>query len=292
MTLRDVRRLAFSGALMLSFVACADLIGLQAPKEGDLGPDGMGGGSGGAHASGGDNASGGDDGAGGTSASGGASSGGETSSGGDSSSGGAGTGGVGTGGAGSGGAGTGGAGTGGAGTGGAGTGGGGSGEFTMTTTAWTSGDPIPEGHTCADPQSRGQNGWGAAPDLMIANPPEGTMSYAFFMIDITLADQGNVNGNHSGAWNIPTTITSLAEGWGLADLDGAAGINGGYLGPCPNMSAATSNNDTYHLILLAMPEASYTGTGTGTAGVRDTYADLKAQALEEIFIEGTSDAVN
>jgi len=236
-------------------------------------------------------------GAGGTStggtASGGTASGGTASGG--TSTGGTSSGGAGTGGAGTGGAGTGGAGTSGAGTGGAGTGGSGSGDFTMTTTAWTSGDPIPEGHTCADPASRGQNGWGAAPDLMIANPPEGTMSYAFFMIDMTLAvdkQPPDVNGNHSGAWNIPTTITSLEEGWTLADLDGATGINGGYLGPCPNMSSATSNNDTYHLILLAMPEASYTGTGTGTAGVRDTYADLKAQALEEIFIEGTSNAVN
>ena len=119
------------------------------------------------------------------------------------------------------------------------------------------------------------------------------MSYAFFVIDMTLTgkEPPDVNGNHSAAWNIPTTITSLEEGWGLADLDGAEGINGGYLGPCPNL-VTQGNTDTYHLILLAMPEASYDLNYTMPAGVRDAYAELSAKALEEVFIEGTSDAVN
>ena len=117
------------------------------------------------------------------------------------------------------------------------------------------------------------------------------MSFAFFMIDETLTTKTppDVNGNHSGAWNIPTTITELPEGFTPADLSGATAINGAYLGPCPNL-VTQGNTDTYNLILLALPEASYTINGTGTEVVRDAYATLKAEALGEAILSGTSDA--
>lgn len=135
--------------------------------------------------------------------------------------------------------------------------------------------------------------WGQAPSLKWENPPEGTMSYAFFMIDETLTTKQppDVNGNHSAVWNIPTTVSELPMGWTIAaNLSGATGINGGYLGPCPNL-ITQGNTDKYNLILLALPEASYTVTGNGTAGVRDAYAMLKAEALGEAILSGTSDAV-
>jgi phosphatidylethanolamine-binding protein (PEBP) family uncharacterized protein len=127
--------------------------------------------------------------------------------------------------------------------------------------------------------------WGVAPSFKWENPPAGTMSYAFFMIDwtLTMGASPSVNGNHSGAWNIPTTLTSLAKGWDVAALGASAkAINGGYLGPCP-----PSGTDTYHMIIMALPMASYTINGTGTAGVKSAYEMLKGVALGTAEITGT-----
>ncbi len=228
---------------------------------------------------------------GGASASGGSASGGASSGG--TASGGAATGGANSGGANSGGAATGGetAAGGADAAGGAATGGTSGGEFTLTSAEFEDGEEIPAAHTCEG--GGGQMNWGQAPSLKWENPPEGTMSYAFFMIDETLTTKQppDVNGNHSAAWNIPTTITELPLGWTpTADLPGAMAINGGYLGPCPNL-ITQGNTDKYNLILLALPEASYTVTGNGTAGVRDAYAMLKAEALGEAILSGTSGAV-
>jgi phosphatidylethanolamine-binding protein (PEBP) family uncharacterized protein len=216
---------------------------------------------------------------GGGTASGGAGSGGASS-------GGAGSGGAASGGASSGGAGSGGAASGGAGTGGdgAGTGGdSGSGEFTLTSAEITDGEPIPAAHTCDG--GGGQGGWGISPSLKWENPPEGTMSYAFFMIDwtLTMGASSDVNGYHSAAWNIPTTITELDLSWtAAADLPGATAINGGYFGPCP-----PSGTDTYHLIIMALPMASYTLNGAGTQGVKAAYDMLKDVALDTAEVTGT-----
>lgn len=249
-------------------------------------------GSGGALGTGGSAAGGGNSGG---ASSGGAPAGGSSSGGartGGSSSGGAAAGGAAAGGASSGGAAAGGAAAGGAAAGGASTGGGSSGDFTVTSTAFEDGESIPPAHTCEG--GGGQMNWGAAPALKWENPPEGTMSYAFFMIDETLTTKQppDVNGNHSGAWNIPTTITELPDGWTVAaNLTGATAINGGYLGPCPNL-VTNGNTDKYNLIVLALPEATYSITASGTAGVRDTYAQLKAEALAEAVLSGTSNADN
>lgn len=112
------------------------------------------------------------------------------------------------------------------------------------------------------------------------------MSYAFFMIDwtLTMGDSPSDLGYHSMAWNIPTTITELDGAWtAAADLPGAMAINGGYLGPCP----PTGTTDTYHVIVMAMPEASYTVTGSGTTGVKNGYAAFKEDALAIAEITGT-----
>lgn len=235
----------------------------------------------------------------------------ETGTGGAVSTGGAGTGGaVGSGGAGTGGAnpGTGGSASGGAsggsasggapGTGGEtasgggdGTGGDeGGGEFTLTSTAFADGEEIPSAHTCGG--GGGQMNWGEAPPLAWTGVPAGTMSFAFFMIDDTLTTkpQPDVNGYHSAAWNIPTTITELPQGFGPSDLGGATAINGAYLGPCPNL-ITQGNTDTYKLHVLALPMASYTISGSGTQGVKTAWEMLKDVALGDAVLSGTSDAV-
>ncbi|HYP75372.1 MAG TPA: hypothetical protein VER12_05450 [Polyangiaceae bacterium] len=168
---------------------------------------------------------------------------------------------------------------------GAGSGGGStSGAFTMTSAEIMEGMTIPDAHTCNG--GGGTMNWGVAPSFKWTNPPAGTMSYAFFMIDwtLTMAASPSVNGYHSAAWNIPTTVTALAKGWSATDLGASAKVlNGGYLGPCP-----PTGTDTYHMIIMALPMASYTITGTGTAGVKTAYETLKAVALGSAEITGTA----
>jgi len=142
---------------------------------------------------------------------------------------------------------------------------------------------IPEAHTCDG--GGGTMNWGIAPSFTWSNPPAGTMSYAFFMIDwtLTMGTSPTDNGYHSAAWNIPTTTTQLAKGWAAADLGtGAKVANGGYLGPCP-----PSGTDTYHMIIMALPMATYNVTGTGVAGVKAAYNMLKGVALASAELTGT-----
>jgi len=166
---------------------------------------------------------------------------------------------------------------------GGGSGGSTSGSFTLSSTEIVDGMTIPEAHTCDG--KGGFMDWGVAPSFKWSNPPAGTMSYAFFMIDwtLTMGASPSVNGYHSGAWNIPTTLTQLSKGWAAADLGTSAkSINGGYLGPCP-----PSGTDTYHMIIMALPMASYTITGSGTAGVKTAYDMLKGVALASAELTGT-----
>jgi len=213
---------------------------------------------------------------GGSATGGSATSGGSTSTGGSTTSGGSASGGA-SGGSSSGGA----AGKGGSGTGGGSTGG----TFKLTSTEIVGGMTIPEAHTCDS--KMGYNMWGVAPSFKWENPPTGTMSYAFFVIDWTLAIEKmppDVNGNHSAAWNIPTTITSVPKGWMAADLAPAKSINGAYLGPCPPKGTGP---DTYHMIVMALPMASYTITASGTGGVKSAYDMLKGVALATAEVTGT-----
>lgn len=271
-TLRAARLLLIPASTLAFFWALAGCSSEPSPVPG---------GSGGAE-------SGGAPGAGGA-ASGGTSAGGATAGG--ASSGGAAAGGAASGGAAAGGASSGGSASGGESAAGGGEASGGSasggtsgGEFTLTSSDWTTdGAPIDPKHTCDG--GGGQMNWGVAPQLTWTNPPEGTMSYAFFMIDWTLTMGASPSdlGYHSMAWNIPTTITELPSAWtASSDLPGAMAINGGYLGPCP-----PSGVDTYHLIVMAMPEASYTVTGSGTTGVKNGYNMMKEVALAVAEVTGT-----
>jgi len=186
---------------------------------------------------------------------------------------GGGSGGTSTGGTGTGGGSAGGNSAGGAGKAGGGSGGTTGGTLTLTSAEITAGMTFPEVHTCDG--GGGTMGFGTSPSFKWANPPAGTMSYAFFMIDwsLTMGATSSLNGYHSMAVNIPTTITEVAKGW--TTVTGAKVINGGYLGPCP----AAGATDQYHMIIMAMPMASYTTTGSGTAGVKAAYDQLKPLAI-------------
>jgi phosphatidylethanolamine-binding protein (PEBP) family uncharacterized protein len=156
------------------------------------------------------------------------------------------------------------------------------GTFKLTSAEIAGGVAIPEAHTCDG--KGGQMDWGVAPSFKWTSPPAGTMSYAFFMIDwtLTMGASPSVNGYHSAAWNIPTTITELPKGWGATNVGTGKVINGGYLGPCP-----PTGTDTYHMIIMALPMASYTISGTGTAGVKSAYEMLKPLALATAELTGT-----
>ncbi|HKO52989.1 MAG TPA: hypothetical protein VJV79_35010 [Polyangiaceae bacterium] len=154
------------------------------------------------------------------------------------------------------------------------------GTFTLTSAEVTAGMTIPEVHTCDG--GGGTMMFGVSPSFKWANPPAGTMSYAFFMIDwtLTMGATSNILGYHSMAVNIPTTITEVAKGW--TTVTGAKVINGGYLGPCPAKDTSDPSKnatDQYHMIVMAMPMASYTTTGSASAGVKAAYEQLKPLAL-------------
>ncbi len=211
-------------------------------------------------------------------------------------SGGLGTGGA-TGGSGTGGA-TGGAGTGGA-TGGAGTGGDGTGgdvagdEFTLTSRALSDLGMFADINTCA-----GGMGFGQAIPLNWAGFPEGTMSFALTMIDITLVDgENDYLGCHSAFWNVPVSTTSMPDANWSSALSGAMSINNGYLGPCPNFGGGTKV-DTYVFTLYAMPDATLSdpdvnaqafGNIESCNAMRDA---LDAAAIESVTLTGTSNASN
>ena len=156
------------------------------------------------------------------------------------------------------------------------------GTFTLTSTEIAGGMTIPEAHTCDG--KGGFMDWGVAPSFKWSNPPAGTMSYAFFMIDwtLTMGASPTDNGYHSAAWNIATTVTQLPKGWGATDVGSAKVINGGYLGPCP-----PSGTDTYHMIVMALPMATYTISGSGVTAVKAAYNQLKGVALATAELTGT-----
>jgi len=147
------------------------------------------------------------------------------------------------------------------------------GTFTLTSAEITAGMTFPEAHTCDG--GGGSLNFGTSPSFKWANPPAGTMSYAFFVIDwsLTMKATPDVLGYHSATFNIPTTVTEVPKG--ATTITGAKVINGVYVGPCP----AAGATDQYHIIIMAMPMASYTTTGSSSAGVKAAYDQLKPLAL-------------
>jgi Raf kinase inhibitor-like YbhB/YbcL family protein len=106
------------------------------------------------------------------------------------------------------------------------------GMFTVASSAFADGAPLPEKMSCGAPNGKGQD---ISPALEWSNPPAGTKSYALFMFDPE--GRKGTGVAHWLAYNFPASMTSLAEGEGSKPSDKfTGGINqrgtNVYLGPC------------------------------------------------------------
>ena len=84
------------------------------------------------------------------------------------------------------------------------------GVFTLTSSTFKDGERLPQkaaGNNKSNPNCVGEN---VSPELTIANPPEGTKSFALLMFDPEGRPPGGVS--HFVAYGIPVSVTSFAEG--------------------------------------------------------------------------------
>jgi Raf kinase inhibitor-like YbhB/YbcL family protein len=84
------------------------------------------------------------------------------------------------------------------------------GVFTLTSSGFKDGERLPQkfaGNNKSNPNCVGEN---VSPELTIANPPEGTKSFALLMFDPEGRPPGGVS--HFVAYGIPASVTSFAEG--------------------------------------------------------------------------------
>lgn len=130
------------------------------------------------------------------------------------------------------------------------------GTFTMTSPTITEGGTIPKTHVCTN-----QQGMNLSPELVFANPPAGTMSYAVVFTDLS---NGLV---HSAIYDIPATVTGLPADvdkvYAPPDVPGAhqtLAYNNqrGYAGPCPGTA------HMYQFKIYALATATVPGTSMGT----------------------------
>jgi Raf kinase inhibitor-like YbhB/YbcL family protein len=117
--------------------------------------------------------------------------------------------------------------------------------FEMSSTTFKDGQLMPNkvGNSHAnDPDNSNCQGENVSPQLSWVNPPAGTKSFAFMMVDPEGRGGGGVN--HWVAYGIPVEITGFAEGEVSKDSPKYVGGKsrqgvGHYSGPCmpPNSSA-------------------------------------------------------
>jgi Raf kinase inhibitor-like YbhB/YbcL family protein len=84
------------------------------------------------------------------------------------------------------------------------------GAFTLSSTGFKDGERLPQkfaGNNKSNPNCVGEN---VSPEFTIANPPEGTKSFALMMFDPEGRPPGGVS--HFVAYGIPASVTSFAEG--------------------------------------------------------------------------------
>lgn len=156
--------------------------------------------------------------------------------------------------------------------------------FSITSPAFTNGQPIPDEYTCVDkdfPFSGMPPKDHTSPELHWTAGPAGTLSYAIVFRDMTLTTGTTIDerGYHWAMYNIPTTTLSLPKGMpsgnpppALPDAKQYSGglFNDGFLGPCPSWGVApgspllgtdpppTVHTDSYTFTLYAMPTATIT----------------------------------
>jgi Raf kinase inhibitor-like YbhB/YbcL family protein len=107
--------------------------------------------------------------------------------------------------------------------------------FTLTSSSFKDGERMPQkmgGNSKSNPNCLGDN---VSPELTIANPPEGTKSFALLMFDPEGRPPGGVS--HFVAYGIPASVTSFAEGEMSKPGDKFVGGIGTakqstYVGPC------------------------------------------------------------
>jgi Raf kinase inhibitor-like YbhB/YbcL family protein len=127
--------------------------------------------------------------------------------------------------------------------------------ITVTSTAFATNGPIPVDYTC--------DGADRSPPLTWSAAPSGTKSIAVLVDD---PDAPGGDFVHWVAFNLPATMTSLAEGSDVAAMGGISGTNGfgrvGYGGPCP----PRREMHRYNFRVLALNAA----LDVGPAATRDT----------------------
>jgi Raf kinase inhibitor-like YbhB/YbcL family protein len=116
-------------------------------------------------------------------------------------------------------------------------------QFTLTSSAFQNGQPIPAQYTCDGP--------GTSPPLAWSEPPAGTRSFALVVDD---PDAPHGTFHHWGAFDIPASLRSLDAGAGnSAASTFAEAVNdsgqSGYKGPCPPPGNGPHH---YHFKLYAL----------------------------------------
>jgi Raf kinase inhibitor-like YbhB/YbcL family protein len=148
----------------------------------------------------------------------------------------------------------------------------GGGEFTLTSTAATNNMMLPSEHRCV---SLGGD-TGPSPQLSWTGAPAGTMSFAVTLTDRTFNDYA-----HWTIWDIPASVTMLAEGVpegampampsGAKQGPNSLGLSGpGYSGPC-----GSSGTNMYEFTVHALDVATLAGvtTSSTTAQIRTAIDD-------------------
>ena len=152
--------------------------------------------------------------------------------------------------------------------------------FTLTSSAYTEGQPIPPVHSC--------DGANTSPPLAWTNPPSGAMSFAIVFTDKT-------NGLiHSIIYDIPSTTTSLPAAvekeYAPASVAGAHqtpayNTTRGYMGPCPSPADPAH---TYELAIYAINATTLPGSMMSTTRAQANTA-IQANNLGVAKLTGTFD---
>ncbi len=133
------------------------------------------------------------------------------------------------------------------------------GSFGIVSSAYMEGGVIPDQHSC-------KGGINISPALMWSNAPDNTQSFAVVFLD--------TSGNtflHSVIWDIPSSVTELAENiekaYEPSNVAGAKQPNSylgtrGYAGPCP-LPVGTTH--TYEFRLHALNVATLPGLSLNTS---------------------------
>jgi Raf kinase inhibitor-like YbhB/YbcL family protein len=148
--------------------------------------------------------------------------------------------------------------------------------FTLTSSAFSSNDEIPEAHTC--------DGANTAPPLEWSGAPHGTKSFALIVDDPDAPDPRAPTRTyvHWVAYDIPSSVTRLDDGKethrgvreGMND-----GNSRGYTGPCPPIG-----RHRYFFKLYAV-DALLGDLGEATKG--DLETAMRGHILERAELVGT-----